>query len=73
MSDLSPGPPDTGPGEDPQDRTDERERYSCAEACETVEGGRARDYRVSARRIWDFTRTERDGSCNVMKSYFRAH
>lgn len=57
MSDLSPGPPDTGPGEDPQDRTDERERYSCAEACETVEGGRARDYRVSARRIWDFTRT----------------
>ena len=42
MSDLSPGPPDTGPGEDPQDRTDERERYSCAEACETVEGGRAR-------------------------------
>jgi len=52
MSDRSPGSPDTGPGEDPQDRTDERERYSCAEACETVEGGRApaRDYRVSARR-----------------------
>jgi hypothetical protein len=43
MSDRSPGSPDTGPGEDPQDRTDERERYSCAEACETVEGGRAPD------------------------------
>jgi hypothetical protein len=60
MSDRSPGPPDTGPGEDPQDRTDERERYSCAEACETVEGGRApaRDYRVSARRFGITLRTD---------------
>jgi len=70
MSDRSPGSPDTGPGEDPQDRTDERERYSCAEACETVEGGRARRAIISCPRgDVGFE----DGSCYVMKSYFRAH